>query len=115
MLLHANRLRQAPAKIRKPGPYSAPSGPITIVFDGSSVTASSLLNNLVNQFVTDPGVARSLLAKLEAAQASAARGDINSMDGQLGAFINEVSAQSGKTLTAAQANILIQVATAEMK
>jgi alpha-tubulin suppressor-like RCC1 family protein len=91
------------------------TGPITIVFDGSSATASPLLNNLVNQFVTDPGVAQSLLAKLEAAQASAARGDVNSMDGQLGAFINAVSAQSGKTLTAAQANILIQVATTEMK
>lgn len=115
MLLHANRLRQAPAIVRKSGSYSAPSGPIAIVFNGSSVTTSPLLNNLVNQFVTDPGVAGALLAKLEAAQESAARGDVNSMDGQLGAFINQVSAQSGKTLTAAQANILIQVATAEMK
>jgi hypothetical protein len=77
------------------------------------VTSASL-GNLVTQFVGNPGIASSLLSKLSAAQASAVRGDVDALDGQLGAFINEVSAQSGKSLSATQAAILIQLATGLM-
>ena len=66
----------------------------------------------MSQFVTKAGVANSLLQKLSAAQAAAAPGNVNAMDGQLNAFQNEVSAQLGKALTAAQAAILIQFAMA---
>jgi len=77
------------------------------------VTPASL-GNLVTQFVGNPGIASALVSKLSAAQAAAARGDVNALYGQLGAFINQVSAQSGKSLSAAQAAILIQMATALM-
>jgi uncharacterized repeat protein (TIGR03803 family) len=73
------------------------------------VTYSSLIN-LVNQFVTKTGVAANLVATLQGAQAAAARGNQKSADNQLSSFIKDVSAQSGKSLTTAQAAILIQQA-----
>jgi uncharacterized repeat protein (TIGR03803 family) len=73
------------------------------------VTYNSLIN-LVNLFVTKPGVAANLVAKLERAQAAAAAGNKKAADHQLHAFIKQVSARSGKALTTAQAAILIQQA-----
>jgi hypothetical protein len=58
------------------------------------------------------GLLNSLLAKLDAAQASIDRGNFNSFQGQLGAFINELQAQSGKGLPAKTADTLIAEATA---
>jgi len=78
----------------------------------TQVTFASLIN-LVNEFDTN-GNAAGMVAKLEAAESSFARGNIQSGDNQLNAFINQVSAQSGKSLTAAQAAILIQDAKALM-
>lgn len=78
----------------------------------TQVTFASLIN-LVNQFDTN-GNAAGMVAKLEAAESAFARGNIQSGDNQLHAFINQVSAQSGKSLTAAQAAILIQDAKALM-
>jgi hypothetical protein len=75
---------------------------------------SAGLGNLVTQFVGNPGIASALSSKLSAAQAAAVRGDVTALDGQLGAFINQVSAQSGKSLSATQAAILIQLASALM-
>jgi hypothetical protein len=77
------------------------------------VTFSSL-GNLVTRFVSNPGIANALVSKLSAAQASAVSGDVQALDGQLGAFINQISAQSGKSLSAAQGAVLIQLATALM-
>ena len=53
------------------------------------------------------GTENSLLAKLNAAQASVNRGNTGSAKGQLGAFINEVSAQRGKKIAASAADALI--------
>lgn len=75
------------------------------------VTGASL-GALVQSFVSQPGVASSMLAKLRAAEAAAARGNASAKAGAIGAFINEVQAQSGKTLTAEQAATLIRLARA---
>jgi hypothetical protein len=75
------------------------------------VTAASL-STLTARFETKPGVANSMAAKLRAAQAAANRGDLKAKAGAIRAYINEVQAQSGKSLTAAQAAILIQLAMA---
>lgn len=84
---------------------------ITITAPLSSPTYDSLCT-LATGFSTKAGVATALCAKLSAASASAARGDATSRTGQLGAFINQVSAQSGKALTAEQAAILTRLAKA---
>lgn len=67
---------------------------------------------LARQSGATPGVAQSLCSKLRAAEASAARGNLDAKAGQLGAFKNEVSAQSGKALTADEAAVLTKVAEA---
>ncbi len=54
------------------------------------------LSNLVNQFVTNKGIANSLRTKIE--------------KGNVGPFINEVNGQTGKALTSVQAAILIKLA-----
>lgn len=56
-----------------------------------------------------PGVAQSIAAKQREAQAAAAWGNANAKAGAMRAYINEVQAQSGKSLTPAQAAILIQL------
>ena len=70
------------------------------------------LGNLVMQFVTKAGVANSMISKLNAAEAAAARGNAQAKAGAIGAFINELQAQAGKSLTAAQAATLIALAQA---
>jgi hypothetical protein len=77
---------------------------------GSSSTSFTVqatpgsLANLVTQFVTDPSVAQGLTDKLNAI----AQGNANAKAGAVGAFIHQVNAQTGKSLTTAQAAILIQ-------
>jgi hypothetical protein len=75
------------------------------------VTYPSLIN-LTTQFVTFAGTQNDLVAKLNAATASRARANKNAESGQIGAYRNAVSAQSGKRLTSAQAAILIKLANA---
>ncbi|HBA38326.1 MAG TPA: hypothetical protein DCZ05_00875 [Deltaproteobacteria bacterium] len=75
------------------------------------VTAAGL-GNLVMQFVTKAGVANSMISKLNAAAAAEARGNAQAKAGAIGAFINELQAQAGKALTAAQAAMLIALAQA---
>ncbi|MFC4802371.1 OmpL47-type beta-barrel domain-containing protein [Neobacillus sp. GCM10023253] len=72
------------------------------------VTYTSL-SNLTAKFVTKPDIAHSLQVKLEAAQDSIKRGNIKAANNQMNAFKNEVLAQRGKTLTADQASLLIQL------
>ncbi|MBI2175000.1 MAG: hypothetical protein HYU33_07370, partial [Candidatus Omnitrophica bacterium] len=68
------------------------------------------LGNLLMQFVTKAGVANSMISKLNTAEAAAARGNAQAKAGAIGAFINELQAQTGKALTAAQAATLIALA-----
>ncbi len=65
------------------------------------------LEDLVSSFSSKPGVANALTAKLDAvASASKAHTRANI----LGAFINQVNAQAGGTLTSDQADLLILLA-----
>jgi hypothetical protein len=57
--------------------------------------------------ITKPGVATSLLAKLDAAQAAFDMGDSTTAVNTLNAFINQVNAQSGKSIDAEHAEHLI--------
>lgn len=65
---------------------------------------------VTRELVSKAGVASSLCAKLDAAQAAADRGDANAKAGVLGAYIDEVTAQTGKSITAADAALLIGLA-----
>jgi hypothetical protein len=74
-----------------------------------SLTAASLCT-LTRELVTKSGVADGLCAKLNAAGAAAARGDLNAKRGALRAFANQLAAQTGKSITAANAATLEQLA-----
>jgi predicted extracellular nuclease len=78
---------------------------------GLAVTASALCS-LVESMVDKEGIAAALCAKLEAAAASAARGNPSAKAGQIGAFINQVNAQRGKAISDADATRLIALAEA---
>ena len=56
--------------------------------------------------VTNGGVAHSLCVKLEGAADAVSAGDLTSADGKVGAYVNEVDAQSGKSVTDQQAQDL---------
>lgn len=71
-----------------------------------SVTELSLCN-LTQELSSDCGIANSLCAKLDAAEAADERGNLHARAGQLDAFVNEVQAQTGKAFTAEEAEILI--------
>jgi GH35 family endo-1,4-beta-xylanase len=75
-----------------------------------TVTFASL-QSLVRMFSTDPDVTAGLNDKLAAAGGSANK---TARHNQLNAFVNEVDAQTGKALTAAQAQTLSQLALALM-
>jgi trimeric autotransporter adhesin len=74
-------------------------------------TTSGLIN-LVNRWETKSGVAANMDTALAGAQAAFNKGNKTSGDNQLNSFTNQVNAQSGKSLTASQAAILIKLATA---
>lgn len=75
---------------------------IVVTYDG--------LCALVEQYVDHNGVANSLCAKLRSAEAAAGRGQDGTAANILGAFKNEVAAQSGKAMTAQEAATLTQLA-----
>ncbi len=74
------------------------------------VVSAPGLGTLTEQFVASAGVAHAMRAQLDAAAAAALRGNLRAKAGAVGAYQNHVSAQIGKTLTASQAAILIQLA-----
>ena len=77
------------------------AGNVAVASTTFTVTVSlASLQSLVNTFSTDGGVANGLNAKLEAA---AKAKNANARAGQLGAFENQVNAQTGKALTPQQA------------
>jgi prepilin-type N-terminal cleavage/methylation domain-containing protein len=68
------------------------------------------LRALTEFYSTKQGVAHALIVKLDAAEAAEKRGDLSAKAGALGAFENQVSAQSGKALTVKQALVLSTLA-----
>lgn len=71
---------------------------------------SSQLCTLAKSDVTRPGVGKALCAKLSAAQAAADRGQARTSANILRAFDHQVSAQTGKSLTTDQADLLTLLA-----
>jgi hypothetical protein len=70
------------------------------------------LCTLSAKFSTDPNVDKGLCDKLVAAKAAAARGDLTAKNNILGAYRQQVAAQTGKALTADQAAILTRLSRA---
>lgn len=68
------------------------------------------LIDLVNSFNLRQGIENSLDAKLRNLLSAAGAGNVTTACNLLGAFINEVQAQSGKAITTVQANQLISAA-----
>jgi predicted extracellular nuclease len=64
------------------------------------------LCRLTKSLVTNAGVAGALCAKLDAAAAADARGNLNARDGQLRAYRNQLDAQAGKAVSVANAALL---------
>jgi hypothetical protein len=78
----------------------------SIVLDNRCTPVS--LATLVTQSVADPGVAQGLIDKLNAIATAIAQGNANAKAGIVGAFIKQVKAQTGKSITPQQAAVLIQ-------
>src|SRR6266568_7605673 len=75
------------------------------------VDTTPCLIALVQSLGLPSGTANSLIVKLQAAAGALDRGNIQAACGSLGAFLNEVNAQTGKHLTTAQADLLSVEAT----
>jgi hypothetical protein len=95
--------------LRREGKFDVYSvGEGTFEFSSAPVEFSSL-KTLVEMFSTDPSVTSDLNDKLDAA---AAAKNAKTRANILGAFINQVNAQTGKALTSGQADLLIILAEA---
>jgi prepilin-type N-terminal cleavage/methylation domain-containing protein len=68
------------------------------------------LCNLTRQYVNQEGVANGMCATLKGAEAAEARADYQAKKGSLGAYMNQVAAQSGKALTRRRATTLTTLA-----
>src|SRR5712692_2249230 len=92
-------------------PFASGFFPLSVAIAGEAVASpAELITNLintVNSLNLQPGIANSLDAKLQAAQASLAANHTITTCNEMNAFIHEVMAQSGKELTVAQADQLI--------
>ncbi|HZG86618.1 fibronectin type III domain-containing protein [Paenibacillus sp.] len=65
---------------------------------------------LTRSFVSSADVESSLIEKLQAAQAADARGNGQAKEGQLGAYMNQLKAQTDKAIAPEQASVLAELA-----
>ena len=86
---------------------AAPAFAADMTCDHSDATIVAL-HDCVMHHVTNPGVAISLMAKLDAAQVALTRGQTDVAINLLNAFINEVNAQSGKHIATDHAGMLVE-------
>jgi methionine-rich copper-binding protein CopC len=86
------------------------TGSGSVTFD--VIVTPQSLSNLTTRFVSKPGVAQSLVAKLVAAGDNMTAGQTNAADQQIEAYIHELEAQAGKSITVQQATLLIGLARA---
>ncbi len=101
------------ASISTPGPRTikvrvTDAGGLTAVDTATVnvvVTYDSLCA-LTEALVTKASIAHALCVKLENAEAAAARGNLNARDGMLKAYRNQLDAQTGKSVSAADAALL---------
>jgi hypothetical protein len=91
------------------GPYRASDHDPVIVGLQLDVSYANLCA-LTRSYVTDADVADGLCDKLAAAEAAEARGNQNAKRGALGAYVNQLEAQSGKSITADAATWLAGLA-----
>jgi hypothetical protein len=86
----------------------------SLAFEAPPITAQSIKADVQSALATGAiskaGIAKSLLAKLDHAEAARARGQCGVAANAYGAFINEVTAQSGKAIAASTAAQLISEA-----
>lgn len=75
---------------------------VAVTFDG--------LCALTTRWTASEGIAKSLCAKLGAANSSRGRGNATAAQGQINAYTNEVRAQAGKAISAEKAQILLDLA-----
>ncbi|MCV9888716.1 Ig-like domain-containing protein [Metabacillus halosaccharovorans] len=74
---------------------------VTVDFDS--------LGRLTETMVTKEGIADALVKKLQAAKASAAKGNQQAMNGQLNAYENQLKAQTGKSISEENSKLLIDL------
>jgi hypothetical protein len=70
------------------------------------------IGHLVTLWVTDPAVLQGLLDKLNATATAIAQGNATAKAGAVKAFISQVQAQTGKSITPASAALLVQLVSA---
>ena len=76
-------------------------------------TSIASMEDLIGQFtstglIADPGLRQSLTAKVREAQPANARGDQTASVNALGAFENELDAQTGKGVATTAATVLLR-------
>lgn len=87
------------------------SGSFTVTVTPPLADPFGALDELLRGFNLPSGLAGSLGAKIRNAQAAVAHGDVTAACGQLGAFVQQARAQSGKGLTPEQSAALQEAAT----
>jgi uncharacterized protein len=92
-----------------PGPYRSSDHDPVLIGVQQTVTYASLCA-LTTHYADDPLVAAGLCDKLAAAQAADRRGNTKAKTGSLAAYVNQLAAQTGKSLTAAEATSLASLA-----
>ncbi|MDQ0229238.1 rhamnogalacturonan lyase family protein [Metabacillus malikii] len=95
--------------IDKAGNKTTDSLNYTIIVDYDSLAA------LTEQFFDNKKKAKSLVEKLNQAETSEKKGNKNARNGQLGAYLNQVKAKSGKDITKQEAEILTKLAETLLK
>jgi hypothetical protein len=86
---------------------------VTIHVKGAAEQTGDLIT-MVNGLATKSGIRNSLLAKLTAALAKLQSKNPAAACGPLEAFVNEVNAQQGKSISASDADALVTAATQVM-
>lgn len=86
---------------------SKPAGTLTRVATPSSLKQDITLSRKIG-WIDNDGIMNSLLKKVEAIEASIAKGNKTSAKNQLNAFINEVNAQKGKHISDKAIKILLE-------
>jgi hypothetical protein len=86
------------------------AGNVTTAMSAFTVVVDETgLCDLVKQFSSREGVAKSLCVKLANAADAEARGDTVAADNMHRAFTNEVAAQTGEALTQEEADVLTRL------
>jgi hypothetical protein len=93
-------------------PVITSSRTVTLTFTRNALSPYDQLRAIVRGgCITKQGIVNSLIAKIDNAEAAEKRGDLQARTGILGAFVNEVRAQTGKAIDPNCARELTRLAT----